>query len=87
MMNNRTRNVDRRKCEISASSKRRDEARNQIRHALLQWQQACDAWLSAKSEACNRTDHTTRHSAKVLKCHISQASVELKQALQLASAI
>ncbi len=60
----------------------REEARHGVKRALTQWQQACDAWLSAKCSIRNRKDFEAIDQARTLKHRIDQASKDLKQALQ-----
>jgi hypothetical protein len=65
----------------------REEARHGVKRALTQWQQACDAWLSAKCSIRNRKDFEAIDQARTLKHRIDQASKDLKQALQKVNAV
>ncbi len=66
---------------------RQDEARQQVSSALQRWQDACDAWLVAKSRVCSGKDSEAVRRERVLKNLIDQAADELKQALQMANAV
>lgn len=71
----------------SMRGNRQDEARRQIRNALQHWQDACDAWLAAKSRSCSKKDSEAIRRERALKSLIDAAADELKQALQTANAV
>lgn len=66
---------------------RREEARHEVKLALKQWQQACDAWLLAKCRIYNSKDYEAIDQARAIKNHIDQAAIDLKQALHRVNAV
>ena len=72
---------------IFGKQHRQDEARQRISHALQRWQDACDAWLVAKSGVHARKDYDAIRRERVLKNHIDQAADDLKHALLMANVV